>query len=93
MAPVHNVQQPCCLNRARLLSGLQCQPCLEQPVLNNRLSGTKTFAIKTISTMYTLQIYAALFTPDTNTVMSFFAQQDHMQVFKFVFDCLDFLKL
>ena len=37
--------------------------------------------------------YAALFTPDTNTVRSFFAQQDHMQVFKFVLDCLDFLKL
>ena len=37
--------------------------------------------------------YAALFTPDTNTMRSFFAQQDHMQVFKFVLDCLDFLKL
>ena len=37
--------------------------------------------------------YAALFTPDTDTMMSFFAQQDHMQVFKFVLDCLDFLKL
>ena len=39
--------------------------------------------------------YAALFTPDTNTMRSFFAQQDHdhMQVFKFVWDCLDFLKL
>ena len=37
--------------------------------------------------------YAALFTPDTNTMRSFFAQQDHMQVFKFVWDCLDFLKI
>ena len=37
--------------------------------------------------------YAALFTPDTNTMKSFFARQDHMQVFKFVLDCLDFLKL
>ena len=37
--------------------------------------------------------YAALFTPDTNTMRSFFAQQDHMQVFKFVLDCLDFLIL
>ena len=37
--------------------------------------------------------YAALFTPDTNTMRSFFAQQDHMQVVKFVLDCLDFLKL
>ena len=34
--------------------------------------------------------YAALFTPDTNTMRSFFAQQDHMRVFKFVLDCLDF---
>ena len=37
--------------------------------------------------------YAALFTPDTDTMRSFSAQQDHMQVFKFVLDCLDFLKL
>ena len=38
--------------------------------------------------------YAALFTPDTpNTIRSFFAQQDHMQVFNFVLNCLDFLKL
>ena len=27
--------------------------------------------------------YAALFTPDTNTMRSFFAQRDHMRVFKF----------
>ena len=31
--------------------------------------------------------------PDTDTMMSFFAQQNHMQVFTFVLDCLDFLKL
>ena len=36
--------------------------------------------------------YAALYTPDTNTMRSFFAQQDHMQVFILVLDCLDFLK-
>ena len=37
--------------------------------------------------------YAALFTPDTNTMRSIFAQPDHMRVFKFVLDCLDFLNL
>ena len=37
--------------------------------------------------------YAALFTPDTDTMRSFFSKQDHMQVVKFVLDCLDFLKL
>ena len=37
--------------------------------------------------------YAARFTPDTNTVRPFVAQQDHMQVFIFVLDRLDFLKL
>ena len=37
--------------------------------------------------------YAALFTPDTNTMRSVFAQQDHKRVFKFVLDCLDFLNL
>ncbi len=35
------------------------------------------------------QRYAPLFSTDTNTMRSFFAQQDHMQVFKFVLDCLD----
>ncbi len=35
--------------------------------------------------------YAALFTADTDTMRSFFAQQDHMQVFHFILDCLDFL--
>jgi len=35
------------------------------------------------------QQYAPLFSTDTNTMRSFFAQQDHMQVFKFVLDCLD----
>ncbi len=32
---------------------------------------------------------APLFSTDTNTMRSFSAQQDHMQVFKFVLDCLD----
>ncbi len=35
------------------------------------------------------QRYAPLFSTDTNTMRSFVAQQDHMQVFKFVLDCLD----
>ncbi len=39
------------------------------------------------------QQYAALFTADTDTVRSFFAQQDHMQVFNFILDCLDFLQI
>ena len=38
------------------------------------------------------QRYAALFTPETDTMRSFFGQRDHMQVFKFV-DCLDFLNI
>ena len=39
------------------------------------------------------QQYAALFTADTDTMRSFFAQQDHMQVFNFILDCLDFLNI
>ena len=35
------------------------------------------------------QRYAPLFSTDTNTMRSFFVQQDHMQVFKFVLSCLD----
>ncbi len=34
-----------------------------------------------------------LFCTDTNTMRSFFAQQDRMQVFKFVLDCLDVFQI
>ena len=37
------------------------------------------------------QQYAALLTSKTDTVRSFVAQQDHMQVFRFVLGCLDYL--
>ena len=37
--------------------------------------------------------YAGLFTPDTGTMRSFFGQKNHMQVFSFILDCLDFLKI
>ena len=37
------------------------------------------------------QQYAALFTCDT--MRSFFGQKDHMQVFSFILDCLDFLDI
>jgi len=37
--------------------------------------------------------YAELFTSDTDTMRSFFCQKDHMKVFNFILDCLDFLKL
>ena len=39
------------------------------------------------------QQHAALFPSNTDTMRSFFAQQDHMQVFRFVIDCLDSLKV
>lgn len=39
------------------------------------------------------QQYATLFSPDTNTMRSFFGQKDHMQVFRFVLDCLDFFDI
>ena len=37
--------------------------------------------------------YAELFTPDTDTMRSFFGQKNHMRVFSFILDCLDFLKI
>ncbi len=37
--------------------------------------------------------YAPLFSTDTSTMRSFFSQQDHMQVFKFVLDCLDVFQI
>ena len=39
------------------------------------------------------QRYSALFTPETDTMRSFVGQRDHMQVFKFVLDCLGFLDI
>ena len=41
------------------------------------------------------QQYAAVlnFTADTDNIRSFSAQQDHMQVFNFILDCLDFLNI
>ena len=39
------------------------------------------------------QRYFSLFTSDTDTMRSFFGQKDHMQVFRFILDCLDFLKV
>ena len=36
------------------------------------------------------QKYCALFTSETNTI---FGQKDHMQVFTFILDCLDFLSI
>ena len=34
-----------------------------------------------------------LFASDTDTMRSFFAQPDHMGVFRYVMDCLDFMKI
>ena len=39
------------------------------------------------------QRHAHLFTPGTNTMRSFFAQQDHLGVLNYVIDCLDFMKI
>ena len=37
--------------------------------------------------------YASLFTSDTNTMRSFFAQRDHLGVFHYVIACLDFMNI
>ena len=39
------------------------------------------------------QCYVDLFTPETDTMRSFFGQKEHMKVFSFVLDCLDFLNI
>ena len=39
------------------------------------------------------QQYADLFTSETDTMRSFFGQKDHMRVFSFILDCLDFLNI
>ena len=38
------------------------------------------------------QRHEGLFTPRTDTMRSFFAQQDHLVVLNYVIDCLDFMK-
>ncbi|KAL3134294.1 hypothetical protein ABBQ38_006556 [Trebouxia sp. C0009 RCD-2024] len=37
--------------------------------------------------------HADLFTPSTDTMRSFFAQQDHLGVLNYVIDCLDFMRI
>ena len=39
------------------------------------------------------QQHADLFTPHTDTMRSFFAQQDHLGVLKYVVDCLNFMHI
>ena len=39
------------------------------------------------------QQHADLFTPHTDTMRSFFAQQDHLGVLNYVIDCLDFMNI
>ena len=39
------------------------------------------------------QRYATLFTGLTDTMRSFFAQHDHLGVFHYVIDCLDFMNI
>ena len=39
------------------------------------------------------QRHADLFTPPTDTMRSFFAQQDHLGVLNYVIDCLDFMNI
>ena len=39
------------------------------------------------------QQYADLFTPHTETMRSFFAQQDHLGVLNYVIDCLSFMNM
>ena len=34
-----------------------------------------------------------LFTPQTDTMRSFFAQQDHLGVLNYVIDCLNFMNI
>ena len=37
------------------------------------------------------QTYAELFTDGTDSMMAYFAQQDHRRVFHFIVDCVDFM--
>ena len=39
------------------------------------------------------QQHADLFTPRTDTMRSFFAQQNHLGVLNYVIDCLDFMNI
>ena len=39
------------------------------------------------------QRYMSLFTSNTDTMRSFFGQKDHVQVFNFILDCLDYLEV
>ncbi len=65
-----------------------CSHCATRSVANEMHVVFECHALRSLR-----QQYAALFTPDTDTMRSFFWQDDHMQVFRFILDCLDFLDI
>ena len=50
-----------------------------------------TFDCKALA--FLRQRHADLFTPSTDTMRSFLAQQDHLGVLNYIIDCLDFMKI
>ena len=57
------------------------------------LGNERHFFSKCAALAFLRSRYADLFTGSTDTTRSFFAQPDHMGVFHYVIDCLDFVKV
>ncbi len=72
----------CCLHVAR--ANRVCTHCGSVAVADELHMIFECSAVQAVR-----QQYAPLFSTDTNTTRSFFAQQDHMQGSKIVLDCLD----
>lgn len=65
-----------------------CSHCADRSVADELHVVSECHALRPVR-----QQYAALFTSDTDTMRSFFGQKDHMQLFSFILDCLDFLDI
>ncbi len=73
-----------------------CSPCRFNSAAGAKLNLSSIDFEASLASLHITNLgqqYAALFTADTDTMRSFFAQQDHMQVFNFILDCLDFLNI
>ncbi|DBA73557.1 TPA: hypothetical protein ACH3X2_009800 [Trebouxia sp. C0005] len=60
---------------------------------NSGAVGDERHLIFECTALASLRLYASLFTGSTDTMRSFFAQPDHMGVFHYVVDCLDFMMI
>ena len=81
---------PIAVGRLAMLIGLTGSACLATVVL---FGDEKHLVFECPALASLRQRHAGLFTSQTDTMRSFFAQQDHLGVFHYVIDCVDFMQI